>query len=76
MGGLGAFYTAMAIGTMSVVAPIAAMGVVRALGHGLARGEDPRSAMQLVGMVVAIGGVVVLSYEEDEKSTRRRPAGR
>jgi len=31
---------------------------------GLARGEDP-ATVQLVGLVVAIAGVVVLSYEED-----------
>jgi drug/metabolite transporter (DMT)-like permease len=64
MGALAAFYTAMAIGAMSIVAPIAAMGVVVPVGVGLAQGEAP-GPIQLAGLVVAIVGVVVLSYEED-----------
>jgi drug/metabolite transporter (DMT)-like permease len=64
LGGLAAFYAAMAMGTVSVVAPIASLGVVVPVAVGLARGEDP-AAIQLVGLVVAIIGVIVLSYEED-----------
>jgi drug/metabolite transporter (DMT)-like permease len=66
LGGLGAFYAAMAMGTISVVAPIAALGVVIPVAFGLARGEEP-AVIQLVGLVVAIVGVVVLSYEEDPR---------
>lgn len=66
MGALGAFYTAMAMGTMSVVAPVAALGVVVPVGVGLARGEAP-GAIQLAGLVIAVIGVVVLSYEEDPR---------
>jgi drug/metabolite transporter (DMT)-like permease len=65
LGALGAFYTAMAMGTMSVVAPIAALGVVVPVGVGIAGGEAP-GPIQLIGLVVAIVGVVVLSYEEQE----------
>jgi drug/metabolite transporter (DMT)-like permease len=72
LGGLGAFYAAMAMGTISVVAPIAALGVVIPIGFGLARGEEP-TVIQLVGLVVAIAGVVVLSYEEDP---RHQPVAR
>jgi drug/metabolite transporter (DMT)-like permease len=61
---LGAFYSAMAMGTMSVVAPIAALGVVVPVAVGLAQGEAP-GTLQLVGLVVAVVGVVVLSYEEE-----------
>jgi drug/metabolite transporter (DMT)-like permease len=64
LAGLGAFYAAMAMGTVSVVAPIASLGVVVPVGVGLARGEDP-GAVQLAGLAVAIVGVIVLSYEED-----------
>jgi drug/metabolite transporter (DMT)-like permease len=64
LGGLGAFYAAMAMGTVSVVAPIAALGVVVPVGVGLAQGDVP-DPLQLVGLVAAITGVVVLSYEED-----------
>ena len=62
--GLGAFYRAMALGTISVVAPVAALGVVVPVAVGLARGEDPE-AVQLLGLAVAVAGVVILSYEED-----------
>jgi drug/metabolite transporter (DMT)-like permease len=64
MGALAAFYSALAMGTMSVVAPIAAMGVVVPVAYGLANGEEP-GPVQLVGVVLAVIGVVVLSYEED-----------
>jgi drug/metabolite transporter (DMT)-like permease len=72
LGGLAAFYTAMAMGTVSVVAPIAALGVVVPVVFGLAEGESP-DALQLAGLVPAIAGVVVLSYEErpEEAETAR-----
>jgi drug/metabolite transporter (DMT)-like permease len=64
LAGLGAFYAAMAMGTVSVVAPIAALGVVVPVAVGLARGEEP-ATVQLGGLAVAVIGVVILSYEED-----------
>jgi drug/metabolite transporter (DMT)-like permease len=67
MAALAAFYTALAMGTMSVVAPIAAMGVVVPVAYGLALGEQP-GAIQLAGLAVAVAGVVILSYEEDERA--------
>jgi drug/metabolite transporter (DMT)-like permease len=63
LGGLAAFYAAMAMGTVSVVAPIAALGVVVPVVFGLAQGESP-AAIQLAGLVPAMAGVVILSYEE------------
>jgi drug/metabolite transporter (DMT)-like permease len=63
LGGLAAFYSAMAMGTVSVVAPIAALGVVVPVVVGLARGDAP-AAIQLAGLAPAIAGVVILSYEE------------
>jgi drug/metabolite transporter (DMT)-like permease len=72
LGALAAFYAAMAMGTISVVAPIAALGVVIPVAFGLARGEEP-TAIQLAGLVVAVAGVVVLSYEEDP---RHQPVAR
>ena len=67
LGGLGAFYAAMAMGTVSVVAPIAALGVVVPVGVGLATGEAP-GTIQLIGLIPAIAGVVILSYEEGAES--------
>lgn len=69
LGGLGAFYAAMAMGTVSVVAPIAALGVVVPVAVGLAVGEAP-APIQLAGLVPAIAGVVILSYEENPEHVR------
>ena len=66
MGALAAFYRALGVGTMSVVAPIAAMGVVVPVAWGLAHGEQP-GALQFAGLAIAVAGVVVLSYEEDSE---------
>jgi drug/metabolite transporter (DMT)-like permease len=74
LGGLGAFYAAMAMGTVSVVAPIAALGVVVPVTYGLATGEAP-GTLQLIGLIPAIAGVVILSYEEGSvrPGAARRP---
>lgn len=58
-----AFYRALALGTMGVVAPIAALGVVVPVAAGLLDGEDP-SAAQLAGIAVAVVGVVLASGPE------------
>jgi drug/metabolite transporter (DMT)-like permease len=64
LGGLGAFYAAMAMGTVSVVAPIASLGVVVPVAVGLAQGQAP-PAIQLAGLIPAMAGVIILSYEEN-----------
>lgn len=69
--GLSAFYTALATGTMGVVAPIAATGVVVPVVVGLAQGDRPSTA-QAVGVVVAVVGVVLASGPE----VRGRAGGR
>ena len=58
-----AFYRALAIGTMGVVAPVAALGVVVPVVAGLVGGETPSRA-QLVGIGVAVAGVVLASGPE------------
>jgi drug/metabolite transporter (DMT)-like permease len=58
--GVAAFYRALATGTMGVVAPIAAIGVVVPVAVGLARGESP-SAVQFAGALITILGVVLAS---------------
>ncbi len=63
MGSLVCFYGALAIGTMGVVAPIAATGVVLPVAFGLAGGERPHP-IQLVGVVAAVAGVVLASGPE------------
>jgi drug/metabolite transporter (DMT)-like permease len=55
---LGAFYRGLAIGPMSIVSPVASIGVLVPFVGGLARGEHP-AALQLVGAVLAVGGVAM-----------------
>jgi drug/metabolite transporter (DMT)-like permease len=70
---LTAFYRALAIGTMSIVAPIAATGVCVPVVVGIAGGEHP-AAIQLVGILAATVGVVLASREPGAQSERGRAA--
>lgn len=70
--GLVAFYAALAVGTMGVVSPIAALGVVVPVAVALLRGESP-SLPQLLGAAVAIGGVVLASGPELSGRAGMRP---
>jgi drug/metabolite transporter (DMT)-like permease len=58
-----AFYSALATGTMGVVAPIAALGVLIPVVVGLVHGEQP-TVLQVTGIVVAVLGVVLASGPE------------
>jgi len=66
---LGAFYRALAIGTMSIVAPISATGVALPVIVGIATGDRP-SAIVVAGLLVTTVGVILASREvhEDEES--------
>jgi uncharacterized membrane protein len=61
--GLALYYRALAIGTMGVVSPIAALGVLVPLAVGLAGGDQP-TTLQVVGIVLALVGVVAASGPE------------
>jgi drug/metabolite transporter (DMT)-like permease len=63
MGSLVAFYAALAAGTMGVVAPIAATGVIVPVVIGLVQGDRPAS-LQMLGVVLAVAGVVLASGPE------------
>ncbi len=56
--GLVSFYWALSIGTMGVVSPIAATGIVVPVAWGLVSGEQP-SSLQYAGIVVGFVGVVL-----------------
>ena len=56
------FYKALAIGTMSIVAPISATSALIPFVAGLAAGERP-SVWQLVGAAVAAIGVLLVAAE-------------
>jgi drug/metabolite transporter (DMT)-like permease len=61
--GITAFYRALAGGTMGVVAPIAATGVIVPVAVGVIAGDRP-SIAQGVGVAVAIIGVILASGPE------------
>jgi len=63
--GLAAFYRGMAVGAMAVVAPISATGAAIPVAVGLSTGDRP-SAIQVVGLVLAMVGVVLASREGGE----------
>lgn len=58
-----AFYKALAIGPMSVVSPLASVGVVVPVGVGLFLGERP-GIPQFAGLTVAIVGIVLAGGPE------------
>jgi drug/metabolite transporter (DMT)-like permease len=62
---LGCFYRALAIGTMSIVAPISATGVTLPVIVGVATGDD-LSTIVAVGLVVTFAGVILASREQHD----------
>jgi len=65
--GVSALYRGLAIGTMSVVAPLGATAPVLAVVVGGVLGEVP-SAVQGAGIALAIAGVVLISTEDERPS--------
>ena len=63
--GLAGLYRGMAIGAMGVVAPISALAAVVPFTVGVLQGERP-GGFQLVGVVAALAGVVLVSREPSE----------
>lgn len=63
---LGAFYRALAIGRMSIVAPISATGTAIPVAVGIADG-DPVTVLTATGFLLAIGGVMLASREQQEQ---------
>lgn len=69
---LSAFYTALAIGKMSIVAPISASGTAIPVAVGIADG-DPVGLLTVTGFVLTVGGVMLASREQQE-ATQEEPA--
>jgi drug/metabolite transporter (DMT)-like permease len=61
---LGAFYRAMALGSVSVVSTIGALGIVVPIAAGIAQGESP-NALEGLGAAVAIAGAILVAREPD-----------
>jgi drug/metabolite transporter (DMT)-like permease len=72
---LTAFYRALSIGTMSVVAPVSATGVAIPVLVGLLAGDRP-GVLQVIGMVLAAGGVILAARAEPAGDAAARSAGR
>ena len=72
---LTAFYRALAIGTMSIVAPLSATGAAVPVVVGLASGEQPR-ALQFAGMALAVVGVMLAGREAAEPDADARRTNR
>ena len=70
--GLVALYSGLAIGPMGVVAPIVATSAIVPVVAGLLQGERPEP-IQLVGAVLAIGGVALAARHRDEAGARVHP---
>jgi drug/metabolite transporter (DMT)-like permease len=66
---LGCFYRALAIGTMSIVAPISATGVALPVVVGVATGDE-LSTVVAVGLAVTFVGVVLASREQHDDAER------
>ena len=74
--GITAFYRALSIGTMSVVAPIAATGaIVPVRAFGLFGGDRP-SPIQEVGMLAAAVGVILAAQDGQANRKERRQSQR
>jgi drug/metabolite transporter (DMT)-like permease len=70
--GLTAFYKALSIGAMGVVAPLSSTAAVIPVAVGIATGDRP-STLQGIGVAVAIAGVVLASREATDEA-RTSPA--
>lgn len=67
-----AFYAALAAGTMGIVAPVSALGLIVPVMGGLLAGERP-GPLQLIGIAVAVVGVVLASGPELSGGASARP---
>ena len=72
--GLFAYYRGIAVGAISIVAPIAGVSAVVPVVVGIASGESP-SAWQLAGMACALVGVFLAAREPGRGGEKQLAAG-
>jgi drug/metabolite transporter (DMT)-like permease len=72
--GLAALYRGLAVGPMSIVAPIASLSVIPPVVVGFLEGDAP-AATQLVGMALAAGGVALAARASDEPARPSAESG-
>jgi drug/metabolite transporter (DMT)-like permease len=64
------FYASMAIGPVSIVAPIASMGAIIPVAAGLIRGESP-SRVQMAGLALSLVGIGLAVREAEHPHQAR-----
>jgi drug/metabolite transporter (DMT)-like permease len=67
--GFYAYYRGIAVGAMSIVAPIAGISAIVPVVVGIASGDRP-SSWQLLGMAAALAGVFFAAREPGRRSTK------
>jgi drug/metabolite transporter (DMT)-like permease len=72
--GLASFFRGMAVGAISIVAPIASVAAVVPVVFGIATGDEV-SGLQLTGFVLALGGVAAAAVERGQAGSARMAAG-
>lgn len=60
--GIGAFFQAMVVGSVSIAAPVSAIGVVVPIGVGVTAG-DRVSVAQALGMLAALAGIALVARQ-------------
>jgi drug/metabolite transporter (DMT)-like permease len=70
--GIAALYRGMAVGTVSIVAPISATGAVLPVVFGLLRGERA-TLIQSLGIALALVGIMLASRAAGEPRSASRP---
>ncbi|HWM12660.1 MAG TPA: DMT family transporter [Solirubrobacteraceae bacterium] len=71
--GFAAFYRALAVGSMSIVAPVSATAAIVPILVGVAAGDVPMP-IQAVGMALALAGAAIASLEPGRADGKRRAA--
>jgi drug/metabolite transporter (DMT)-like permease len=69
--GFGAFYTGLAVGPISVVAPLASLAAIVPVVVGVAGGERPGTGAA-VGLSLALGCGALVAFETDPEDRKRR----
>ena len=69
--GVTALYRGMAVGTVSIVAPISSTGAAVPILFGLLRGERP-TLLQTLGIALALVGIVLASWAADNDTDKDR----
>jgi drug/metabolite transporter (DMT)-like permease len=72
--GLFAYYRGIAVGAISIVAPIAGVSAIVPVIVGIASGESP-SALQLAGIACALLGVFLAAREPGREGEKKLAAG-